>query len=158
VLLKMKAWPREARLALAFAIPCLIAFVLFWPVQGIAIEMDMIVALFPAVFALLWVCSQSLRASIVSAVLLAIGHASFWWVVSDDGFINGMLRCSDAGCAATSARPIAAQNRFLTFRPTASATPAAGLTDSTGASAPADASSTPTRNGTNLKTTVMTRL
>ena len=52
----------------------------------------MIVALFPAVFALLWVCSLSLRASIASAVLLAAGHATFWWVVFDDRFINGMLR------------------------------------------------------------------
>ena len=67
VLFNRKRWRGEARLALAFALPCLIAFVLFWPVQGIAIEMDMIVALFPAVFALLWVCSQSARASIASA-------------------------------------------------------------------------------------------
>jgi hypothetical protein len=92
VLLNRKQWRREARLALAFTVPCLMAFVLFWPVQGIAIEMDMVVALFPAVFALLWVCSQSVRASLASAVLLAIGHATFWWVVFDDRFINGMLR------------------------------------------------------------------
>jgi len=84
--------PREARLALAFAAPCAIAFVLFWPVQGIAIEMDMIVALFPAVFALLWVCSTSVRASVASAALLVLGHAAFWWVVLDDRFVNRMLR------------------------------------------------------------------
>jgi hypothetical protein len=83
---------REARLALAFTVPCAIAFLLFWPVQGIAIEMDMIVALFPAVFALLWVCSTSVRASIVSAALVALGHAAFWWVVLDDRFVNRMLR------------------------------------------------------------------
>ena len=92
VLLNRKQWPREARLALAFTLPCLIAFVLFWPVQGIAIEMDMIVAAFPAVFALLWVCSQSVRASIASAALLGLGHATFWRVVLDDRFINRMLR------------------------------------------------------------------
>ena len=84
--------PREARFALAFSIPCAIAFLLFWPVQGIAIEMDMIVALFPAVFALLWVAAASLRASIASAALLVLGHAVFWWVVLDDRFINRMLR------------------------------------------------------------------
>jgi hypothetical protein len=83
---------REARLALAFSIPCAIAFLLFWPPQGIAIEMDMIVALFPAAFALLWVSSTSVRASIASAVLLAIGHAAFWWVVLHDQFVNHMLR------------------------------------------------------------------
>ena len=84
--------PREARLALAFSVPCVIAFLLFWPVQGIAIEMDMIVAIFPALFALLWVCSTSVRASIASAALLVLGHATFWWVVLDDRFVNRMLR------------------------------------------------------------------
>ena len=83
---------REARLALAFSVPCALAFLLFWPPQGIAIEMDMIVALFPAVFALLWVCSTSVRASLVSAALLVLGHAVFWWVVLDDRFVNLMLR------------------------------------------------------------------
>jgi hypothetical protein len=83
---------RDARLALAFSIPCAIAFLLFWPPQGIAIEMDMIVALFPAVFALLWVSSTSIRGSIASAVLLVVGHAAFWWVVLHDRFINLMLR------------------------------------------------------------------
>jgi hypothetical protein len=83
---------REARFALAFSVPCMIAFLLFWPVQGIAIEMDMIVAVFPAVFALLWVSSTSVRASIVSAALLVLGHATFWWVVLHGQFINYMLR------------------------------------------------------------------
>ena len=92
VLFNWKEWPREARLALGFSVPCLIGFTLFWPPQGIAIEMDMIVALFPAVYALAWVCSQSVTASIVSAVLLAIGQATFWYVVYGDQFINPMLR------------------------------------------------------------------
>src|SRR5262245_7294635 len=87
-----KQSPREARVALAFSVPCVLAFLLFWPPQGIAIEMDMIVALFPAVFALLWVSSASIRASIASAAILAIGHVAFWWVVRDDRFINLMLR------------------------------------------------------------------
>ena len=81
-----------AVIALAFSVPCVIAFLLFWPVQGIAIEIDMIMALFPAVFALLWVSSTSVRASIVSAALLVLGHATFWWVVLHGQFINYMLR------------------------------------------------------------------
>jgi hypothetical protein len=89
---RRKQSPREARLALAFSIPCAIAFLLFWPPQGIAIEMDMIVALFPAVFALLWVSSTSIRASLASAALLVLGHTVFWWVVQNDRFINLMLR------------------------------------------------------------------
>jgi hypothetical protein len=91
-LIVRKQSAREARLALVFSIPCAIAFLLFWPPQGIAIEMDMIVALFPAVFALLWVLSASVRASIASAALLVLGHVAFWWVVLHDQFVNHMLR------------------------------------------------------------------
>jgi hypothetical protein len=50
------------------------------------------VAVFPAVFALLWVLSTSVPASIVSAALLVLGHAAFWWVVLHDQFVNHMLR------------------------------------------------------------------
>ena len=48
VLGRSGTFPERGNHALAFALPCLIAFALFWPVQGIAIEMDMIVALFPS--------------------------------------------------------------------------------------------------------------
>jgi hypothetical protein len=91
-LMVRKQSPREVRLALAFSVPCAIAFLLFWPPQGIAIETDMIVALFPAVFALLWVTSASVAASVVSAALLVLGHAAFWWVVLHDQFVNYMLK------------------------------------------------------------------
>jgi hypothetical protein len=86
-----RQWPRESRLALAFTAPCLIYFLFLWPVQGIGIETDMVVAGFPAIFALLWVCSHSVRASLASAVLLALGHWTFWRVVLDERFINQML-------------------------------------------------------------------
>ena len=87
-----RQWSRESRVALAFSVPCVIFFLFFWPVQGIAIEMDMIVAAFPAVYPLLWVVSQSVRASLASAGLLALGHFTFWRVVADEQFINDMLR------------------------------------------------------------------
>jgi hypothetical protein len=70
----------------------LIFFVFLWPVQGIAIEMDMVVAAFPAIYPLLWICSQSVRVSLASAGLLALGHWTFWRVVLDERFINDMLR------------------------------------------------------------------
>jgi len=92
VLLIRKQWSRESRLALAFTVPCLIFFMFLWPVQGIAIETDMVVAAFPAIYPLLWICSQSVRASVASAGLLALGHWTFWRVVLDDQFINNMLR------------------------------------------------------------------
>ena len=60
-------------------------------------------------------------------------------------------------CAPISASPTPAQNRFRTFRTTASVTPLAEASASAGASAPDSASSTPTRNGTNLNAMVMAR-
>ena len=69
-------------------------------------------------------------------------------------------RCSARRPPRSSPRPTSAamsrdsqprvQNRLRTLRTTASVTPAAGGMPSSGASAPDDASSTPTRNGTNL--------
>ncbi len=87
-----KQWSRESRLALAFTAPCLIFFVFLWPVQGIGIEMDMVVAAFPAVYPLLWICSHSVRATLAGAALLAVGHWTFWRVVLDERFVNQMLR------------------------------------------------------------------
>ena len=87
-----RQWSRESRVALAFSVPCVIYFLFLWPVQGIAIEMDMVVAGFPAIYPLLWVSSHSARASLASAGLLALGHWTFWRVVADERFINDMLR------------------------------------------------------------------
>jgi hypothetical protein len=87
-----KTWTPEARPALAFTVPCVIFFVFLWPVQGIAVEMDMIVAAFPAIYPLLWICSRSALATFVSAGLLAAGHWTFWQVVYDERFVNSMLK------------------------------------------------------------------
>ena len=87
-----RQWARESRVALAFSVPSVLFFVFFWPPQGIALEMDMVVAAFPAIYPLLWVSSQSVRASLASAGLLALGHWTFWRVVTDEQFINDMLR------------------------------------------------------------------
>jgi hypothetical protein len=87
-----RQWSRESRVALAFSVPSVLFFLFFWPPQGIAIEMDMVVAAFPAIYPLLWVSSQSVRASLASAGLLALGHWTFWRVVADEQFINDMLR------------------------------------------------------------------
>lgn len=81
-------WSPETRSALAFSVPALAFFVFHWPVQGIAVEMDLIVAAFPAIFPLLWVASRSPHASVVSAALLTVGHWAFWRVVLDTRFIN----------------------------------------------------------------------
>jgi tetratricopeptide (TPR) repeat protein len=66
-------------------------------------------------------------------------------------------RVLDTRCAPISASPTPAQNRFRTLRMTARVTPCAEASASTGDSAPENASSTPTRNGTNLNAIVMAR-
>jgi hypothetical protein len=86
------SWSPEVRSALAFSVPSLAFFLVFWPVQGIAIEMDMIVAAFPAIYPLLWVASRFAPASVASASLLATGHWIFWRVVLDTRFINDMVK------------------------------------------------------------------
>jgi hypothetical protein len=87
------AWvrPRMAAMALAFTAPALAFFVLFWPIQGLAVEADLTVAAFPAVFALAWLAAQSRPLAIWAAALLASGHVVFWRTVLGDVFVNSRI-------------------------------------------------------------------
>jgi hypothetical protein len=77
-----------ARLALLVSVPSLVWLVLFWPIQGLNAELDLVFGAFPAVFALLWVCARDTRLSLAAAALLASGHIAFWWVLLDGAFLN----------------------------------------------------------------------
>ncbi len=82
----VRGWRRaqtETRLALAFTLPSLLFFVFFWPDQGIGLEMDFLVAAFPAIYALLWLCSLSGKETAMASCMLAAGHWVFWSVVLD---------------------------------------------------------------------------
>jgi len=79
------------RSALAFSIPSAVFFVMFWPIQGLAVEMDLVVAAFPALFALAWVCAHDARKTVVAAVLLASAQLAFWRVVLDYTFVNSRI-------------------------------------------------------------------
>ena len=86
--LMRRRYPTEAMMALAFTLPSLLFFIFIWPVQGIAVEMDLVLAAFPTIFPLLWVCARSEKATIAAACLLAAGHGVFWFVVLGETFIN----------------------------------------------------------------------
>ena len=73
---------------LAYVLPSLMYLCAFWPVQGLALEADLIVAAFPAVYALAWFASSSAPASGCAALLLAAGHAVLWRVVLGAFFRN----------------------------------------------------------------------
>jgi hypothetical protein len=78
--------PHEVRTALLFAPPSIL-FVLFrWPFEGVGGGMDLVVAGFPALYGLLWVCARDARRTGIAAALLASAHYAFWRVVLDERF------------------------------------------------------------------------
>jgi hypothetical protein len=78
----------EVRVALAYAVPSTIFVICFWPIQGLGVEMDLIVAAFPALYALAWVCAHDPRRTTIAATLLVSGHLAFWRIVLDGRFVN----------------------------------------------------------------------
>lgn len=77
--------PRERRLGMAFALPSLAFLVMWWPVQGMRMEMDLIFAAFPAFFVGAWLCSRTRAATVVCLFLLALSHGAFWSLALNDG-------------------------------------------------------------------------
>ena len=78
----------ELRPALAYAVPSIVFSIAFWPIQGLGVEMDLIVAAFPAFYALAWVCAHDPRRTAIAAALLASAHLAFWRIVLDGRFVN----------------------------------------------------------------------
>jgi hypothetical protein len=81
-----KRYAHEVRAALWY-IPPSILFVIFrWPFEGIGGGMDLIVAGFPALYALAWVCAQDSKRTNIAAALLISAHYAFWRIVLDERF------------------------------------------------------------------------
>jgi hypothetical protein len=78
----------ELRVASCYAVPSTILLICFWPIQGIGVEMDLLVAAFPALYALAWVCAHDPRRTRVAAALLVSSHVAFWLIVLDGRFVN----------------------------------------------------------------------
>lgn len=75
----------------AFGAISLVALVAFWPVQGIAYELDLIFAVFPATYVGLWVAARRGRLSAAACVVLAIAHVVFWRVAGAGDFDSPFL-------------------------------------------------------------------
>ncbi len=78
----------EVLTALCYAIPSTIFVLLFWPIQGLGVEMDLVFAAFPALYALAWVCAQDVRRTTIAAAILVSAHLAFWRIVLDTRFVN----------------------------------------------------------------------
>jgi hypothetical protein len=76
------------RIALAFSAVSVAFLIVFWPVQGIGIDADLVFAAFPAIFAGAWLCAHSARATAIGLMLLAAGHGVFWFVIRHFEFVN----------------------------------------------------------------------
>jgi hypothetical protein len=83
--------PQYARAAFWYMVPSLMFLILRWPYTGIGPGMDLVVAGFPAFYALAWVCAQESRASTAAATLLGVAHFAFWWAVLDQRFAVGRI-------------------------------------------------------------------
>ena len=76
----------DVRTALFYLVPSILFVMLRWPFQGIGGGMDLVVAGFPALYALAWVCAHDSKRTTIAAVLLASAHLAFWRVVFDAQF------------------------------------------------------------------------
>jgi hypothetical protein len=76
----------EVRTALGYALPSVILTILVWHTQGLREDMDVVVAIFPAFYALAWVCARDLTRTNVAAALLVSAHLAFWRALLDAQF------------------------------------------------------------------------
>jgi hypothetical protein len=78
----------EVRWAMAYLVPSLVFTIMFWPIQGLAVEMDLVFAAFPALYALAWVCAHDARSTMAAAAVLVTSHVAFWRIVLDSAFVT----------------------------------------------------------------------
>jgi hypothetical protein len=81
-----RRYGHEVRMALWYLPPSLLFLILRWPFDGIGGGMDLVVAGFPALYALAWVCAHDPKRANVAAMLLVSAHLAFWRVVFDERF------------------------------------------------------------------------
>ena len=77
--------------ALLYALPSAFFVCAFWPIQGLAVEADLLFAAFPGFFALAWVASRSAAATWYALPVLASAHVVFWRVMLSDLFVNSRV-------------------------------------------------------------------
>jgi hypothetical protein len=76
----------EVRTMLWYIPPSVVFLIVRWPFDGIGGGMDLVVAGFPAMFALTWACAHDRKTTSIAALLLVTAHYAFWQVVLDERF------------------------------------------------------------------------
>ena len=82
-----RRYPHEVRTALWYLPPSVLFVIFRWRFEGVGGGMDLVVAGFPAFFALAWACAHDEGRSRLAALLLASAHYGFWRVVLDQRFV-----------------------------------------------------------------------
>lgn len=78
----------ERHIAAGYAAVSVAFLLLFWPAQGIGVDVDSVFAAFSAFFPGAWMCAQSTKATGLGFALLALAHAVFWFLVRNAEFVN----------------------------------------------------------------------
>jgi hypothetical protein len=81
-----RKWPQEVRTMLWYLPPSLAFVMLRWPFEGVGGGIDLVVAGFPALYALAWICAHDAKRTNIAAALLVSAHYGFWRVVFDHSF------------------------------------------------------------------------
>jgi hypothetical protein len=81
-----RSFGEEVRAAIAYALPSIVFLVCFWPIQGLNEETDLIVAAFPGLYALTWVCAHDPARTRIAAYILVSAHLGFWRSLLDSRF------------------------------------------------------------------------
>ena len=81
----------EIRIALYYSLPAILFTIVRWPVQGLGMGMDLVVAAFPALYAAAWVCAHDATRTRLAASLLVSAHIAFWLIVRDPQFVNQVI-------------------------------------------------------------------
>ena len=90
LLVAMSLWrryPYEVRAALWYMPPSILFVIFRWPIDGIGRGIDLVVAGFPAVFALAWICAHDAKRTNIAATLLVVAHYVFWRIVLDEQYL-----------------------------------------------------------------------
>jgi hypothetical protein len=86
VLSLWRRYREEVRAALWYLPPSIAFVIVRWPFEGIGGGTDLVVAGFPALYALAWVCAHDSKRTMIATALLVSAHFAFWQIVLDPRF------------------------------------------------------------------------
>ena len=90
-LLLARSSSSERRISVAYALVSVTALALVWPAQGAALDIDSVLALFPAVFAGAWLCARGPLTAAAGYATAVLAHVVFWHLVRHYEFAHPPL-------------------------------------------------------------------